>query len=566
MDAQAAHWIESAPCSRPRRAKMAQPWSVGPGQATEVEVASVQRRRVPRLLLFSFATLWLGASVAASPQQKVLAHDKAAEDHFGLVVSVSGDSAIVGAQGQDERGSGSGAAYVYRFDGTGWSEEAKLLASDGAPSHVFGRTVALSGDVAVVGAPVHDHAGESSGAAYVFRHDGSSWREEARLVADDAEPTDFFGLALAVSGNLVLVAAPDKADAGFSWAGAAYLFRHDGLGWSQEAKLTASDPSQSHAFGRSVSLTGDVAVLGARDFEPRDDAGAVYVFRFDGLDWTEEAKLVPADPEAGTRFGNSVSVSGEAILVGARWDSTRGIGAGAAYVFRHDGMAWQQEAKLFGSDAFSPASFGTGVAVLGDRALVGAIEALHEGRAGGAVYVFEHDGMGWVEQTKLVAHDAASRDLLGYTVSLSGTVALAGAHRDEEAGLLTGAAYFFDFAPCDPGAIPEISRPGLSPGQGAFQVGRTRRGLRLSWQGSYHEVGIHVGTLDALRGGTHDHAASSACGLRGTEFELRDATPPRAYFLVVASGCDPRAEGPYGEDSAGRPRPSATELGLPTCP
>jgi hypothetical protein len=199
--------------------------------------------------------------------QKLLASDVTARDNFGYSVAVSGDTAVVGAYGDGDNGSESGSAYVFRYDGSDWVEEAKLTASDGAAGDHFGFSVAVSGGTAVVGAGRDDDSGSSSGSAYVFRYEGSDWVEEAKLTASDGAAFDWFGVLVAVSGDTAVVGAFGDDDSG-SNSGSAYVFRYDGSDWVEEAKLTASDaapsPSFGARFGMSVAVSGDTAVGGVR--------------------------------------------------------------------------------------------------------------------------------------------------------------------------------------------------------------------------------------------------------------------------------------------------------------
>ena len=162
-----------------------------------------------------------------------MASDGAADDQFGGTVAVAGDRAVVGARFHDDNGDSSGSAYVFRYDGTGWVEEAKLTASDGAADDEFGGSVAVAGDTAVVGAPFHADNGSTSGSAYVFRYDGTDWVEEAKLTASDGAADDQFGGLVAVSGDTLVVGAEGDDDNG-SFSGSAYVFHYDGTGWVEE--------------------------------------------------------------------------------------------------------------------------------------------------------------------------------------------------------------------------------------------------------------------------------------------------------------------------------------------
>ena len=213
------------------------------------------------------AFLLLAASVPARAQwtqeHKLTAGDAAAGDDFGWSVALSGDAALVGAWADDDAGPASGAAYVYRYDaGSGqWAEAQKLTAGDAEGGANFGWAVALDGDVAVVGAGFDDDNGPGAGAAYVFRYDAGAgaWVEEQKLLASDGTPTDRFGHAVAVEGDVAVVGAAQDDDVA-AYAGSAYVFRYDpGTGrWTEEQKLTASDGAYADNLGASVSISGDV--------------------------------------------------------------------------------------------------------------------------------------------------------------------------------------------------------------------------------------------------------------------------------------------------------------------
>jgi hypothetical protein len=211
-------------------------------------------------------------------------------------VSLDGDRAVVGAIFDDGAADESGTAYVFRLDDNGtpldpaddfWVEEAKLTASDGAYDDKFGARTSIDGERVVVGAHGDDDAGTSSGSAYVFRLDNNGtpldpsddfWIEETRLTASDADPVDDFGWSVSISGNRVVVGSLLDDDAG-NRSGAAYVFRRDDAGtpldpgddgWVQEAKLIAADAASGNLFGSSVAISDDRVVVGARD---DDDVG-----------------------------------------------------------------------------------------------------------------------------------------------------------------------------------------------------------------------------------------------------------------------------------------------------
>jgi len=390
-------------------------------------------------------------------QSKLTASDAAGGDNFGHSVSISGDVALIGAPQDDDAGDLSGSAYVFRWDGASWIQESKLTASDAAAYEFFGYSVSISGSVAVIGAPFSDGAGSESGSAYVFRWNGSTWSQEAKLTASDAAAGDRFGYSVSISGDVALIGAYLDDDAG-SKSGSAYVFRWDGATWSQEAKLTASDAAAFDEFGQSVSINGNVAVIGAYlDGDAGLYSGSAYVFRWNGASWLQEAKLTASDAAAGDNFGWSVSTSGDEAVIGAHRDGHAGSLSGSAYVFRWNGASWLQEVKLTASDAGVGDEFGYSVSISGSVAVIGANGDDDGGDRSGSAYVFRWDGAGWLQESKLTASDAAALDAFGGSVSISGDVAVIGAYLDDDGGGESGSAYVFQpySQDCNGNGVPD---------------------------------------------------------------------------------------------------------------
>ncbi|MCH8252482.1 MAG: hypothetical protein IID36_08535 [Planctomycetes bacterium] len=327
-------------------------------------------------------------------EQKLTATDGATNNFYGSSVCVDGDVILVGAYRDDDAASNAGAAYVYRFNGSTWVEEQKLTASDGAPNDNFGRSVSLSGGVAVLGAPMDDDFGMNAGSVYVYRFDGNTWIEEQELIQPDGgTPCDYFGGAVSVSGDAILVGSRYHNHSGFS-TGAAYVFRFNGSIWLAEVQLTASDAQVIDAFGESVAIDGDVAVVGAiwdDDACPEAiscNSGAVYMYRFDGDSWGDEQKLTASDGTAGVEFGKTVSIDGDVVVVGAYMDDGSESSSGSAYLYRFDGWTWVDEQKLTASDATETAWFGHSVSVSDDMVVVGAYQDDLVAFHAGSVYAF----------------------------------------------------------------------------------------------------------------------------------------------------------------------------------
>jgi hypothetical protein len=370
-------------------------------------------------------------------ETKLIASDIAAGDRFGVSVALHGNTALVGARQDDDKGLDSGSAYVFVWNGSSWAEEAKLTATDGAAGNWFGHSVALDGDTAVVGAYQAYGSDQNSGAAYVFVRSGTIWVQVAKLVASGGAAGDQFGVSVAVDGDTVLVGA----NAYGSYSGAAYVFVRDGANWIQQAQLLPSDGESGDNFGNSVALDGDTALVGSL----KDDGqrGSAYVFVQNGPSWTQQAKLTASDGTFGDgdRFGFSVAVDGDTALVGAHNDSSSGWRRGAVFVYTRIAGTWSEEAKLTASDGANDDRFGNEVALEGNVALIAAYQ---DDDLRGSTYQFSRTGAIWTEGAKLTATDGANEDLFGASVALDCGIVIVGAGwADQNALLDSGAAYIF---------------------------------------------------------------------------------------------------------------------------
>ena len=326
-------------------------------------------------------------------EQKLTADDPNSL-YFGYSVGVSGDAIVVGDPWYRAGASTNvGAAFVFRHNGTSWVKEAKLMASDGAAEDWFG-AARIDGNYIVVGALYDDDAAPTnstcnSGSAYVFEYSGGTWTQVAKLTATDAACGDRFGQSVAISGTKVLVGAYYATVSGAAQRGAAYIYQRSIFGnWPQQKKLLASDGAAYDQFGCKVALDGDVAVVSAYldDDGAAADVGAVYVYRRGDLGtYPEEAKLTAADKAAGDRFGAGVAIRGDYIAVGAYQNDDAGANSGSAYVFQHTGATWWQRYLLTASDAVAGDNFGNTVALDGGRVAVG---AWYNNSNQGSAYIF----------------------------------------------------------------------------------------------------------------------------------------------------------------------------------
>ncbi|MBX2807473.1 MAG: S8 family serine peptidase [Cellvibrionaceae bacterium] len=372
--------------------------------------------------------------------QKAFASDGAAADAFGTYVAVWGDTAFVSAVEDDEGGADAGAVYVFvRTQGL-WVEQQKLLADDAAPGQRFGVSLSAADNRVLIGAQ-SDGDAPSVGAAYVFVRSGNFWMQQQKLGADELGGADGFGHTVSLSGDTAFIAA-EGDDNG---RGAVYVFAFVEGTWTRQQQLLASDGVALDAFGSSLALSGDRALIGAK---LHGDAGvirpgAVYVFERTGGIWRQQQKLQPEHAITDEHFGASVALSGNRALIGAYADA---VEQGAAYVFAFAEGYWRLEQKLFASDRAQHDRFGWRVSLSADVALISADR--HGGQAG-AAYLFRRVDGRWLEQEKLSAADSATGDALGRSAALWEDTLLLGASGDDDNGINAGAVYFFTIAGID---------------------------------------------------------------------------------------------------------------------
>ncbi|MEP0846654.1 MAG: hypothetical protein HRF50_07500 [Phycisphaerae bacterium] len=407
------------------------------------------------LLSMTLAAMPAGAECLTS---KLLSGDPAATDNFGVAVAIDGDYLAAGAHHDDEGAINAGAVYVFQRSGGAWLQRAKLRAADPTANDVLGLTVAIDGDTVVAGAFLDNSPTFHAGSAYVFRGSGANWLQEVKLVAPVQNIWQEFGASVDISGDRVAVGAPLGGDPNAP-VGQAFVFLRAGTSWGLEAELTraADDADPNEAFGSAVAIDGDVACVGAdMDSDAQHNRGAAYVFRRSGDAWTREAKLTASDGGAEHRFGNAVDIQGDLALIGAySYDAPGPVyNAGAAYVFRRVHGAWSQEARLTAPTLVTDASFGISVALDGDRALIGSWWDDEAVDTAGAAYVYRYNAGAWVLEQTLLANDPAAMDNFGVGVALDGASAVVGAWQDDEAALDAGAAYTFELdADCNGNGI-----------------------------------------------------------------------------------------------------------------
>lgn len=320
---------------------------------------------------------------------KLIGIDTAARDHFGNSVAVDGNIVVVGARDTDSAGADSGAADVFEKVGAEWVPSAKLLHRNAAPSERFGQSVSIHARTLLVGAPGVNASGTRSGAVFVFEQSDDVWVEKAMVTPEDSVPHQMFGFTVSIRGDLLAVGAYADSKGGMI-SGAAYVFRSIGGQWTQEARLSADDAAPLDEFGWSISISGDTVAVGS----PGDDdaghrSGSAYIFRRVGSDWTCESKLIAPDSHPGDAFGSALALSGDLLVVGAHFADQAGIGSDTAFLFTRTGSEWTHWATLAPDDVTQGSEFGNSVAARKDVVAIGALRDSCGLTAAGSVYVYE---------------------------------------------------------------------------------------------------------------------------------------------------------------------------------
>ena len=286
-----------------------------------------------------------------SEHQKLVASTRTDFDFFGTAAFIDGDWALVGANGSDD---GQGAVYVFKRDGETWTDHRKLTASDGAgrggqliAGDEFGwGAISMTGDYALIGARGHN---DRQGAVYVFKREGDSWTEQQKLVASDGAANDEFGFFLSVSGDYALIGAPGDD----SMQGSAYIFKLEGESWIEQQKLVSSDGVAGDYFGGLFSLNGDEALIGSV-FDDNEQ-GSVYVFTREEETWSEQQRIVSSDGASRDRFGGYIVLNGDIAMISSLGDDAF---RGAAYIFKREEQSWVEQQKLVTAQRVAGANFG----------------------------------------------------------------------------------------------------------------------------------------------------------------------------------------------------------------
>jgi LPXTG-site transpeptidase (sortase) family protein len=416
--------------------------------------------------------------------------------NFGNAIAFFRDTLVVGSRNDSTSLSsrflyGVGAVYVYKRDSDTWVQQARLTPKDPQAGENFGVSVAIYDDTIVVGASGRDLEDKTDiGVAYVFTRNGDEWIEQARIEPAGGEEGDYFGTAVAISGNRLVVGAEGKDIGEITDAGKVYTFYRSGNKWIEKQSITASSPVADGSFGYALALEGARLVVGAPS---KMDIGAAYIFYRNGGTWLEESIIEPDDDKIGDRFGTSVAIDRGMVVVGAPYadpDSGNGpvINGGAVYVFTHKPNTWQQSAKIVPDNGRYFDHFGRSLAISQKAVVVGAPGYDHfAGSDAGAAYLFKLMRGEWVFQTRVVASHPDQNSHYGASVTLDSDRIVVG-----KPGPTTqaGAIYIYSIKA---GMLPETGfAPGtlLIPPKHELQKPPQDETMRLEIPGLSVEAGI----------------------------------------------------------------------------
>ena len=305
-------------------------------------------------------------------------------ERFGADVAIDGDYIIVGAdQASYNNQSAAGAAYIFHRVGDTWIQQAKIRASNASANYFFGRDVDISGDYVIVGANTADYDQGNKGYSYIFHRVGDTWVQQAQFDSDGLSlSNDAYGNAVAIDGDYAVVGAYYD-----QYRGAIYIYHRVGDTWVYQSKVTSEDIAQFDSFGIEVSIYGDQILVGASG--DNSNAGAAYLFQRSGSVWTQQSKFVASEASSNKSFGRDVSLSNNVALIGA-YELQGTVYFGAAYVLNYENGVWVEQ-KLSSAGTKSNDSFAYHLAIDGVKAIVGAFQDDTMGTDAGAVYSYRQN-------------------------------------------------------------------------------------------------------------------------------------------------------------------------------
>lgn len=415
--------------------------------------------------------------VNALPQNKLMPADGQAHDEFGVSVGIAGNTVVVGSIYDDDMGGDAGSAYVFFEDNGVWTQQAKLTAKDARPNDYFGISVAVAGDRIMVGAAEASDNGLRTGAVYVYERVNKAWSLVQKLTPAGGAANDYFGYAIALEGNIAVIGAP-QTDAVAYDSGASYVFRYNGTQWAQEAKLVPAAGGGAYGFfGGAVALSGTTAIIGQWDDGTGGDIGSAFAYRETNGTWVMQQELKASDRALGDTFGFAVAIYNNKAFIGAPFRDGNCVNSGAVYVFGRYNDTWCEEQIIVPEDKNAAQAFGSAVAIYGDMAAIGSYWDDDNGDYSGSAYAYRNIDKVWTQQFKYVPTDGVIGQLFGISASMDGDRVIVGANGDDDNGTDSGAAYQFSVltAPSpvkdpDPPAEQLIAAPPAAEAQCSMHV------------------------------------------------------------------------------------------------
>ncbi|MFT5462772.1 MAG: PKD repeat protein, partial [Planctomycetota bacterium] len=481
--------------------------------------------------------------------------DAEANDEFSSGIAIDGDRMVIGA-GKADVGPGmtsdQGVAYALDFNGTTWVETQIFRASTANIGDQFGSDLDMQGDTLVVGAYLSDITGSGDeGQAFVFRHDGTSWVETQILSAGSPGVGDRFSQTVVLEGEFLFISSQFKDAVGTTLGdeGSVYVFRDVAGSFVPFSELVASDAEEGDLFGSALSVSGNRLVVGSQHESNGifGEAGAAYVFEFDGDNWDQTAKLIPSIRHADQHFGSGAAVDGNCLVIGAEENDANGglvIQGGALWVFNYDGTNWVETALLEASDAQDNDNLGWDVDIVDDF-IVGSAPGVDDTITDqGAVYVFELVAGTWVEAAKLQARSPGDADELGREVRIDGNNVYSSARSFKPGvGDNAGGVFVFDLdlnASAVHSDFTGLSTAGVAPLNVSFTD--LSQGSVTSWTWDFGDGGSSTQQNPShlyTGNGTYD-VSLVATGLLGSDLELQaglvQVGPPTAFFISPTVG------------------------------
>jgi hypothetical protein len=316
---------------------------------------------------------------------------------FGVAVSISGDYAAVSAT-EDTLTAGTfcGSVYIYKRTNGAWALQTRLLPPDAAHGDYFGTSVSFSGDDLMVGSPYKDNGAiQNQGAAYIFHRSGDNWSLQQKLLASDGITGATFGFNVIIKGDVAVVSAPTMKVGSNEKQGAVYIFTRSGTTWTQQPKITANDGIAGLDFGSSISLDGDYLAVGAVGAKLNGIMnGAAYIFVKGGNTWTQQTKILSTTPTPNGYFGCSVSLEGDLVVVGASDEVYAQIETGTAHIYRRSGALWNHQTLLYSNTPEYDNRFGTKVFIRSGYIFISAPGEVMADIKSGAVSIYRTEGAG----------------------------------------------------------------------------------------------------------------------------------------------------------------------------